>query len=150
MKVYYHAGLRDLAEAAGYRGETVLSLPKCSNFKRTHRFIFQVWEAIYRHMSSCFLSNHRENTENMLGGLSKLQTGSIKMMAPLFTAFDKPHSQQNYSPAPSRSTNTTWEYPSFLWRGSFCLQHIRQQHALSGSQCSTWDAHKQGYHGSCG
>ena len=165
MKVYYHAGLRDLAEAAGYRGET---LSKCSNFKRTHRFILQVWEGIYRHMFSCFLSNHPESKQDMLstvkqkleecnqewmgsklfrpleehlvassiqydalykefqdyltamadrdenwkfwknfvlrdayayitlflsmrGGLWKLRTGSIKMMVPLFTAFDRPH-----------------------------------------------------------
>lgn len=168
MNVYYHAGLKELAEAAGFRGETLSSLSKCSNFKRTHRFILQVWEGIYRHMIGCFLSKHPQNTEDMLldvkrrleecnqecthskssrplkeylaassgqyntlhkefqdyltamadkddnwkfwnnfvfrdayayvtlfisirGGLWKVRTGSIKMMASLFTAFDRPH-----------------------------------------------------------
>lgn len=33
IKVYFDAGLRDLAENAGFRGETLSSLAKCSNFK---------------------------------------------------------------------------------------------------------------------
>lgn len=66
MKIYYLAGLKDLAEAAGYRGETLSSLPKCSNFKRTHWFILQVWEGLYRHMFSCFFSKHSDIQEDIL------------------------------------------------------------------------------------
>jgi len=166
MKVYFDVGLRDLAEIAGFRGETLSSLAKCSNFKRTNQFILQAWEALYRHMLSCFLSEHgnamscedvkayleecdrqcssaasyqplREHTtmiedklseaykdflcyistksENnstwkfwkefvfrdgfsylclffsIRGGMWNLRTASIKTMAPMFTAFDRPH-----------------------------------------------------------
>ncbi len=170
MKVYYDAGLRELAEAAGFRGETLTSLSKCSNFKRTHHFLLQSWEALYRHMLSCYVTDSSEGDsdidilsvvrdrlvecdleclsaksyvpllgvtgnstvqDNALqqkflsylssmasadtnwrfwkefvfrdaysyiclflsirGGVWKLRNASIKKMAPLFTAFDRPH-----------------------------------------------------------
>lgn len=43
LKVYFDAGLHDLAKACGY-------LPRSigTNFKRTHRFLLESWEALYR------------------------------------------------------------------------------------------------------
>ncbi len=164
MKVYYHAGLNVMAEAAGYRGETISALQKCSNFKRTHQFLLQSWEALCRHMFSSFLTsqpaecsqgaaerllmsvkqnlfgiNEQCKQDNSLdslseypddersklkadftefvskqaknssswkfrdasaynslclavrGGMWKLRLASIKQIAPLFAAFDRPH-----------------------------------------------------------
>ena len=54
MKIYYPVGLKDLAIAAGYRGETLTSLSKCTNFKRTHTFLVQAWQAMYRKMIASF------------------------------------------------------------------------------------------------
>ena len=39
MKVYYYAGIKDLAESSGHRGETLTSIMKCSSYKRTHQFL---------------------------------------------------------------------------------------------------------------
>ena len=44
MKPYFDAGLKDLAKAAGY---PVASIQTCGQFKRTHHFLLEAWEALY-------------------------------------------------------------------------------------------------------
>ena len=55
MKVYYEAGLKSLAVASGHRAETLKSIGKASNFKHTHAFIMQVWEAMFREFFKQYL-----------------------------------------------------------------------------------------------
>ena len=54
MKPYFDAGLKSLAEAAGY---PVAAIKSCSQFKQTHHFILEVWEATYRALLVLFLEN---------------------------------------------------------------------------------------------
>ncbi len=51
LKIYFDAGLSDLARSSGY-------LPRSlgTNFKRTHRFLLESWEALYRVLMRYFLS----------------------------------------------------------------------------------------------
>ena len=56
MKAYGDAGLINLAKTAGYRAETLTSLIKATNFRRTHLFLLQAYEAFYSYFLSLFLS----------------------------------------------------------------------------------------------
>ena len=52
MKAYYDAGLKALAKAAGY---PLAAIQSSSQFKRSHNFILEAWEAIYKVMLKCHM-----------------------------------------------------------------------------------------------
>ena len=52
VKVYFDAGLGDLAKASGYQPNSI-----GTNFKRTPKFLLETWESLYRHFLGLFLSN---------------------------------------------------------------------------------------------
>jgi len=54
MKVFFDAGLKQLAETSGYCWETRTSLGTCSNLKRTNSFLLQLHEALLRQLISTF------------------------------------------------------------------------------------------------
>ena len=59
MKPYFDAGLKDLAKAAGY---PVASTQTCGLFKRTHHFLLEAWEALYRALILVFLQETQPGT----------------------------------------------------------------------------------------
>lgn len=60
MKPFFEAGLKDLAAATGY---PVISLQHCTNFTRTHRFLMEAWEAIFRHMVDNFILGYKRKVD---------------------------------------------------------------------------------------
>lgn len=56
LKIYGEAGLLQLAKVAGHRAETLRSLAQASHFKRTHHFIIQSFEAMYRSFIRTYLA----------------------------------------------------------------------------------------------
>lgn len=63
MKIYFDAGIKQLTHFAGYRGEILTSLLNCSNFKNTHLYILEVWEALYLQMHEVFIESSNEHAE---------------------------------------------------------------------------------------
>ena len=59
MKPYADAGLMDLAKASGYHAETLTSLRNANNFRRTHLFILQTYEAFYQYFLSLFFESEQ-------------------------------------------------------------------------------------------
>ncbi len=59
-KVYFDVGLKQVAAACGFKGETLTSLQRCSHFKNTHYFLVEVWEALYLEMLDKFLLENNE------------------------------------------------------------------------------------------
>ena len=59
MKAYYDAGLKALARAAGY---PLAAIQNSSQFKRSHNFILEVWEAIYRVMLERYIESKGKET----------------------------------------------------------------------------------------
>ena len=57
LKIYGDAKLLQLAKASGHRAETLTSLAQATHFKRTHRFILQLFEALMRTFVRLYLKN---------------------------------------------------------------------------------------------
>ena len=54
MKPYFDARLKELAKVAGY---PIAAIKSCGQFKRTHHFIMERWEAVYRSILSTYFQN---------------------------------------------------------------------------------------------
>lgn len=105
MQVYYEAGLKDLARASGFRGETLNSLQRCSNFQRVHYFLIQAWEGFYRHMLLTYISSlDHESLGDLLSATS----------AQLCVCNDSCISQQSTSPLPDYIKQIHKDNPNLL------------------------------------
>ena len=77
MKPYFDAGLRELARVAGYPTAAIKS---CGQFKRTHYFLMEVWEAVYRSIMCIYFSRNQSTSDGLqqsiVENLIKLQQTS--------------------------------------------------------------------------
>lgn len=74
MKPYADAGLVSLGKASGHRAGTLTSLVQASNFWRTHEFLLQAYEAIYRFFLSLNVASISEPEKEIKPEETKGQT----------------------------------------------------------------------------
>ena len=84
MKAYGDAGLVTLAKAAGYRAETLTSLIKAKNFRRTHLFLLQTYEAFYNYFLSLYIS---KSDNNIVDGVHTTQIHVKQIITTLLQQF---------------------------------------------------------------
>ena len=63
MKIYCHAGLKNMAENAGNKTKILNSLEKCGNFQRTHNLLIQSFHAILRCQIDAFFESLSADTD---------------------------------------------------------------------------------------
>lgn len=71
MKPYADGGLISLAKTTGYRAETLKSLRNATNFRRTHLFFLQSFEAFYQYFLKLFYSSKDDEDEKLVHELLK-------------------------------------------------------------------------------
>lgn len=74
MKIYFDSGLKELAMASRFKGETLKSLANCSHFKRTHHFLLQVWEALYLEILAAYNSTSYTTLKSVSEKFGSLST----------------------------------------------------------------------------
>ena len=63
MKIYWDAGLKDVAKKTHFN-MNLSKLQSCGNYKKTHRFLMQSYEAIYMLQLKIFLSQRTVDSES--------------------------------------------------------------------------------------
>ena len=78
MKPFFEAGLKDMAISCGY---PAASIGKCSLFKRTHCFLLEVWESLYRFMITQFFKYRTGNHQKCDKDINKtLEDAYLKLI----------------------------------------------------------------------
>ena len=77
VKPYFEPGLRELAKACKY---PLAAIKSCSQFKRSHNFILEAWETVYRVMVERFIesSNAPLTTDYVSQAMKNMSVGSDK------------------------------------------------------------------------
>ena len=141
MKIYFAAGLREIAKNSGYNGSTLKSLEQCSNFKRTHNFLLQVWEAMFRQMLHTYLASKPNSITTDVNCILQLSVETKK--SPLHTInrirelVEDTHTDEGFKNFIDQMSEAdqTWK----LWN-QFVFRDLLSYYGLYLSiRCSNWE-----------
>ena len=138
VKIYFDAGLVDLAKSSGYTPNSVTS-----NFKRTHHFLMEVWESLYRFILSLFLemektpANFLQTASDMVKNLppSETQESTLRNLKQLLEDLKEEYNteqefHENLQEATKNDTMRFW--CQFLFRN--CMAYIALYFAVRSGQ----------------
>ena len=139
MKAWYHLGLREIAKAAGFRGETLTSLENCSHFKRTHLFIVQVWEALYCEVISSFATTNPEIEAKVIEVIEQHSSGTTSVdllltMQEVLSDMSTFSDFSNFLSLRSEADDTWKLWSNFLFNDCFCYVSL-----FLAIRTSNWD-----------
>ena len=134
MKIYYHAGLKQLAQISGFKGETLKSLEKCSNFKRTHHFLIQVWQSLYRGMLASFEKNSPELPSPSVLAKENTLSNTLKRLQAIYSDSDTIEQFHAYASKMAKSDDTWKFWYNFVTKD--CSYYIQLFLAI---RCRNWE-----------
>lgn len=100
MKPYADAGLVTLEKVSGHRAETLTSLIQANNFRRTHEFLLQAFDAFYRYFISLYSSHimtESEVTENVEERMSGIMSTLIDQFSNITSNADLDSFRDNFT-----------------------------------------------------
>ncbi len=131
MKIYYHAGLKQLAQASGFRTETLTSLEKCSNFARTHHFLLQAWQTIYSSLIAAF------NPTDLTDSEFKLEDTELRtILIDMETFLESKATDQKFKTTMDEKilSDDTWKFwYRFFFSDCFCYIQL-----FLAIRCGNW------------
>ena len=117
MKPYFDAGLKELARASGYPTEAIQN---CSKFKRTHCFLLEAWEALFRVVMELFLATDTQVSpliqDRVKDAFLKTKTGDSFSLNQVITTLHTVttdsgfHAQFSSFVAKLAATDYTWKF----------------------------------------
>ncbi len=137
MKIYYSVGLKELAKSAGFRGETLTSLEKCSHFKRTHHFLLQVWQGMYRQMLRAYMMEKQDAFPQLSTLYTAVQDKTPKELLTTVECLLNDTHQKAFQSFIQKSAQTddTWKFWSqFILQD--CLAYVGLFLAI---RCQNWN-----------
>lgn len=137
MKIYYHTGLMELAKACRHKGETLTSLQKCTNFKRTHHFLLQAWKSMYRSMIVAFMTNQPNSFQEITVVLQSTATTSdtvLKVIENSLTTSKQLEKFNLFLEHQSAKDNTWKFWAQFVFED--CLAYVG---LFLSVRCTNWD-----------
>ena len=106
MKIYWHAGLKHMAEKASPKTGILNSLEKCGNFQRTYNFLLNSFHAILRCQIDAFFENMSlDSDQHHLDFLNTLSSKIEALYQPESSDEESDESSDEESNKSSEQTN---------------------------------------------
>ena len=118
--------MRELAKSSGFQGATLKSLERCHNFKHTHCFLLQVWEALFREMLNAYIVNG--DTNNLTNNAKCIMSNAIQenhspdhLTQQIRQLLEDLNIEENFMNFIKEQTDETWKlWVQYVFQDCYC------------------------------